>query len=77
MHLARPGVSHHAHYLPARRATHNGIVDQNHALPFEQMAYRIELQLHAKIANRLRRFDKGPPHIMITNQRLPVRYPRF
>ena len=41
-------------------------------LPSSRCAHRIQLQLHAEIADRLRRFDKRPAHIMIADQRLPV-----
>ena len=53
------------------------IVHQHHALAFQQMAHRIQLQLDAEIANRLRRLDERAAHVMIADQRLAERQPGF
>jgi len=46
-------------------------------LPWQQMLHRVQLQLHAEIANRLRGFDERAPDVMVPDQRLPVGQPAF
>ena len=70
MNFARARAAHHADDLAAGGAAHDRIVDQNHALAFQQMPDRIEFQLHAEIANGLRGLNKRPAHIVIADQRL-------
>ncbi len=41
------------------------------------MAHRVELELDAEIADGLRWFDEGASDIMITDERLAERQPRF
>src|SRR6185437_5760674 len=49
-------------------AAHNGIVNQYDPLAFEQRTHRIQLELHAKVTNRLSRFDKSAAHIVIADK---------
>ncbi len=53
------------------------IVHENNALAFDQVTNRIELELHAEVANGLRRLDEGPANIVVADQRLAVRDSRF
>ena len=71
MHFARTGVTDHADQFAAGSSTHDGIVDQYDALSIEQMPDRIQLEFHAKIADRLRRLDECPAHIVAADQCLP------
>ena len=68
MHLARAGVAYHADQLAAGGAAHNGIVHQHYALAFQQVAHGIQLQLHAEIANFLRRLDERAANIVVADQ---------
>ena len=77
MHFARAGLAHHADDLAAGGAAHDGIVHQNHALAFQQVAHRVQLELHAEIADRLRRLDERAAHVVIADQRLPERNAGF
>src|SRR5882762_5679693 len=61
-------LADHADDLAAGGATDDEIVDQNHALAFEQATNGIELELHAEITNSLRRLDEGAADVMIANQ---------
>ena len=72
-----PGLPHHADDLTAGGSAHDGIVDQNDALAFEQTAHRIELELHAEIANGLRRLDERAAHVVIADQSLAIRQTGF
>ena len=68
MHFFRAGVANHAHDLPAGGAAHDRIVDQHHALAFEQRAHRIQLQLHAEVAHALAGLDEGAPDVVVADQ---------
>ena len=77
MHFARARLPHHAHDLAAGGAAHDGIVHQHHALAFQQMPHRVQLQLHAEIADGLRGLDERAAHVVIADQRLAERHARF
>src|SRR5690349_9215051 len=77
MHLARSGAAYHAYDFAARGSAHDRIVNKHDALAFEQMADGIELQLHAEVANRLRRLNERAADIVIPDKSLPVRNARF
>src|SRR5437588_6068853 len=68
MHLGNAGVAHHADDFAAGGAADDRIINQHHALPFQQMLHRIELQSHAEIAHALLRFDEGAAYVMIADQ---------
>ena len=72
MDFAGAGVANHADDLAAGGAADDRIVHQNHALAFKQMAHRVELQLHAEIANGLRGLDESAADIVIADQSLAV-----
>ena len=75
MHFAGAGASDHADNLAAGGAANEGIVDQHDALALQQVPHRIQLQLDAEIADRLRRLDEGAADVVIADQRLAVREP--
>ena len=77
MHFARARLPHHPHNFAAGRAAHQRIVHQNHALALQQVAHRIQLQLHAEVANGLRWLDERAAHIVIADQRVAERQARF
>src|SRR5882757_4853949 len=68
MDLLCPRIANHANDLPAGRAAHDGVVDQDYALALEQTAHRIQLELHAEIADSLLGFDKSASYIVIANE---------
>ena len=61
-------LAHQAHDLAAGGAAHDRIVHQNHALPFEHAAHRIQFQLHAEIADGLLRLDERAADVVIADQ---------
>ena len=68
MHFFRACVADHAHDLAAGGAAHDGVVDQHHALAFEQSAHRIQLQLHSEVAHALPRLDERAADVVIADQ---------
>jgi hypothetical protein len=70
VHFPGASLAHHADDLAAGGAAHDGIVHQHDALALEQVAHRVELELDAEIANRLRRLDKRAPDVVVADQRL-------
>ena len=71
------GGAHHLHDLAAGRAAHDRIVDQHHALAREDALDRVELHLHAEVADRLRRLDEGAADVVIADQPEAQRDLRF
>src|SRR5260370_26184085 len=61
-------VAEHADDLAAGGAAHDGIIDEHDALAFDQSTDGIELELHAEIADSLRRLDKSAADVVIANQ---------
>ena len=53
----------------------DGVVDQNDALAFQQIAHRIQLEPHAEVAHALLRLDEGAAHIVIADQAEAERNP--
>src|SRR5690606_18471705 len=64
MHFPGAGVAHHLDDLHRRRAAHDGIVDQHDALAFDQLAVRVVLALHTRMAGAVRRLDEGAADIV-------------
>ena len=62
------GAADHAHDLAAGGAAHDGIVQQDHALAFEQGAHRVQFQLDSEIAHGLARLDKSASDIVVADQ---------
>src|SRR6185436_20601278 len=73
VHLARARAPDHLDDLARRRAAHDRIVDHDHALAVQHLAHRRQLQLHAEVADLLRRLDERPPHVVRAHQTLVVR----
>ena len=68
MDLAGPCGTDHAHDLTARGAANDGVVNQHDFLSLKHAAHRVELELHAKIANLLLRLNEGAAHVMVANK---------
>src|SRR5213078_648609 len=66
VHFLRAVLLEHADDLFRRRAAHDRVVDQHHALSRHELAYRIELHLHAEVADGLFRLDERPADIVVT-----------
>ena len=60
----RAGAADHLHDLAARRAAHDRVVDHDHPLAAEHAAQRVQLQLHAEVADRLLRLDEGAADVV-------------
>ncbi len=45
-----------------------GVVDQDDALALEQIAHRVQLQLHPKIAHPLLRLNERAPHVVVADE---------
>src|SRR5436309_2310624 len=63
-----PDLANHAHDFAAGGAADDGIVHEHDALAFNEAPHGIELELHAEIADRLRRLDERAADVMIANQ---------
>src|SRR5262249_8948729 len=50
------------------RPTNDGIVDEDDAPAFQQIAYRVELELHAEVTDPLLRFNERPADVVIADQ---------
>src|SRR5688572_17931753 len=68
---------HHLHDLAARRAAHQRVVYQHDTPAVEDALHRVEFDLDAEVANRLRRLDEGAADIVIANQAKTQRDLRF
>src|SRR5437764_5652744 len=58
VHFLGACIAQHLDDLAARGATHDRVVDHHHALALYDVLHRVELQLHAEVADRLRRLDE-------------------
>ena len=61
-------ATNHADDLAAGGAAHDRIIDQNNTLAFEQAAHRIQLELHAEVANGLLRLDESTADIVVADE---------
>ncbi len=77
MNFLRAGFAHHPDNLFRGRAAHNRIINQDDALAFDQVAYRIQFDAHAETANRLLRLDKGAADVVIAHQAKAKRQAAF
>src|SRR3989442_5132761 len=59
VHLARPGAADHLHDLAARGPAHDGVVHHHDAAALEHLPHRVELHLHAEVADALLWLDEG------------------
>ena len=46
----------------------DGVIDEDDALAFEQIAHRVELELHAEVAHALFRFDEGAADVVVADE---------
>ena len=56
------------HDLPARRAAHDRVVDQDDALAFEDAAHRVQLDAHAEVPDRLLRLDERAADVVVADE---------
>ena len=68
MHFVRPVLLEHSHDLFRRCAAHDRIVDQHDAFAGDDLPHRIELHLHAEVADGLLRLDERAADVVITYQ---------
>src|ERR1017187_1848732 len=68
VHFFRPGIANHADDLAAGGAAHDRVVYEDNAFALEQAVNGVELQLHAEIAHRLLRFDKGASDLVVADE---------
>ena len=68
MNFLRPELLQHAHNLLRGGAAHDRVVDEHDALPGHNLPDRIQLHLHAEVADGLLRLDERPPDVVIADQ---------
>ncbi len=73
MHFRRARFAQQRDDARRRRAAHDRIVDDDHALAAQILDDRIELQLHAAIAHLLIGADEGAPDVAVLDQPFDVR----
>src|SRR5438132_2619512 len=73
VHFARAGIADHLDDLAAGRAADDRIVDHHHALAADDAGDRVELELDAEVADRLRRLDEGAADVMTADEPHVVR----
>src|SRR4029077_18414841 len=61
-------VAQHPDDLTARGAADDGVIYHHDSFPAEHFFWRFELDLDAKVANRLLRFDERPADVMVANE---------
>src|SRR3990167_5353260 len=67
VYFAGAGLLHHLDDLLRGRAAHDRIVDQDHALAFDQRAVGVVLEAHAEVADVVGRLDEGAADIMVAD----------
>ena len=75
MHLGRAGVEQHLDDLPGRRAAHDRVVHDHDALAVDDVVDRVELQLHAVLAQPLLGLDERAPDVAVLDQAVGERQP--
>ena len=68
MHLGRTSLAQHSDKLTLSIAAHDGVIDDDDASSFDDVAQRIELESDTQITQSLRRLDERPAHIRILDQ---------
>jgi hypothetical protein len=61
-------IADHADDLLAGGAAHDGIVNQDDALAFEQGTHRVELELHAEVADALFGLDESAADVVVADE---------
>ena len=72
-----PGLAQHRHDLLRRRAAHDRVVDDDEPLAADRVGQRVELQLHAAVAQRLRRLDERAADVVVLVEAVAVRDARL
>ena len=73
MHLARTRLAQHPDKGALRVAAHDRVIDDDQALPRDDVPQGIELQPDAQLPDRLRRLDEGPSDVGVLDQALGER----
>jgi len=66
------GVARHLDDLAAGGATHDGVVDEQHALAAEFLMYGVEFLAHGILAHRLPRHDEGAADVAVLHEAFAV-----
>ena len=78
VHLAgASALADHLHDLLARGAAHDGVVHHYHALALKQAPDRVELDLHAEVADAGLGLDEGPANVVVADEAEVEGYPGF
>ena len=73
MHLRRSRLEQELHQLARGRAAHDRVVDDHDPAAVERGAKRVELELHAPLAEPLVGLDERPSHVAVLHEALAVR----
>src|SRR5262249_49026457 len=68
MDFFRASFADHANNFAGSRAAYDGVVDKDDAPAFDQAADGIELELHAEIADGLRRLDERAADVVVADE---------
>ena len=68
VHLARARGPDHLHQALAGVAANQAVVHHHHRLALDDLAHRVELDLHLGDAEGLRRVDEGPADVVVPDQ---------
>ena len=68
MHLARAGVAQHLYDLLARRAAHDGVVDDDDPFAAQHVGLRVQLHLDAEVADGVARLDEGAADVVVADE---------
>ncbi len=77
MHLAGPRGTDHLDDFSGCRPAHQGIINHDHPLAFDNLADRVQLELDAEVPDRLLGLDEGSSHVVIADQAQLEGYPGF
>src|SRR5215469_10856916 len=62
--LSRPGVANHPNDLAGGRASHDRVIDDDHALAPKHGLDRAQLEADSEVTDAVLRFDEGPPDVV-------------
>ena len=57
---------------PARRPTHNRVIDEHNTLSFDDLRNNVEFELHPLLTEALVRLDKGATDVTVLDQGLGI-----
>ena len=58
----------HLYDFPACRSADEGVIDEDHALSFQQVPHWIELHFDTEMPDRLARFNECSANVVVANQ---------